>query len=138
MYAGISAPKFLSDENKENQPIVTRYRRHFFITGGFLVDLRSVILKPSFLIRYVEGAPTSFDINGTILLKDVLWLGVSLRNLNSTVLMAQLQISDMMRLGYSVDIPLTSVIRASYGTHEFMLNIDLKLLKSHDIGLRYF
>jgi hypothetical protein len=73
-----------------------------------------------------------------VLLKDKLWLGASLRNVNSIVLMAQLQLNDSFRLGYSLDTPLNSVVKTSYGTHELMLNIDLKLLKSHDIGLRYF
>ena len=137
-FAGFSAPKVLNSTFAEDYSAGAQYRRHFFLTGGYLIDLTNVQVKPSFLLKYVQGAPVSVDINGSVLLKDVLWLGASLRNLNSAVLMAQLQISDMFRVGYSVDLPMSKVLRATYGSHELMLNMDLKLLKSHDIGFRYF
>lgn len=138
MFAGISAPKILNSEYMDGNTSIGQYRRHLFFTGGYLIDLINVQIKPSFLVKYVDGAPVSIDVNGSVLLKDKLWLGASLRNLNSVVVMAQLQLNDNFRLGYSLDTPLNSVVKTSYGTHELMLNIDLKLLKSHDIGLRYF
>jgi type IX secretion system PorP/SprF family membrane protein len=137
-YAGLSVPKLLNSTFDDGQTAGTDYRRHFFLTGGYLIDLTSVQVKPSFLLKYVQGAPVSVDANLSVLLKDILWLGASFRYLNSAVFMAQVQITDMLRLGYALDIPATSVIKTSYGSHELMLNIDLKLLKSHDIGLRYF
>lgn len=139
-YAGLSIPKFLNTtiNNVDLGTVDSRYQRHYFFTGGFLIDLTNVQLKPSFLLKYVKGAPPSLDLNASVLLKDFIWLGGSFRNFNTAVLMAQVQLSDMLRLGYSVDIPTNSIIKTSYGTHELMLNIDLKLLKSHDIGLRYF
>lgn len=138
MFAGISAPKILNSEFADGNTSIGQYRRHYFLTGGYLFDFISVQFKPSVLVKYVEGAPVSIDLNGSVLLKDKLWLGASLRNVNSIVLMAQLQLNDNFRLGYSLDTPFNSVVKTSYGTHELMLNIDLKLLKSHDIGLRYF
>lgn len=138
MFAGISAPKILNSEFADGNTSIGQYRRHYFFTGGYLFDFINVQFKPSVLVKYVEGAPVSIDLNGSVLLKDKLWLGASLRNTNSIVLMAQLQLNDNFRLGYSLDTPLNSVVKTSYGTHELMLNIDLKLLKSHDIGLRYF
>ena len=138
MYVGFSAPKILNSQFADGNVSIGQYRRHYFLTGGYLFDLISVQIKPSVLVKYVEGAPVSIDLNVSVLLKDKLWLGVSMRNLNSVVLMAQLQLNDSFRLGYSLDTPLNSLAKASYGTHELMLNIDLKLLKSHDIGLRYF
>ncbi len=137
-FAGLSAPKILNSEFADGNLSVGQYRRHFFATAGYLLDLTSVQFKPSVLVKYVDGAPISADINASFLLKEKLWLGASLRNLNSTVFMAQFQLSDMFRLGYSLDLPLNNVIKATYGSHEIMLNMDLKLLQSHDIGLRYF
>lgn len=137
-YAGLSVPKILNTTFDGGNVSDTRYRRHFFLTGGYLIDLSSIQFKPSFLLKYVNGAPVSLDLNASFLLKDFIWLGASFRNFNSTVFMAQVQLSDMFRLGYAFDLPTTSVIKTSYGSHEIMLNIDLKLLKSHDIGFRYF
>lgn len=138
LFAGLSAPKLLNSDFAGDAGTATRYRRHLFLSGGYLFDLGQAQLKPSLLLKYVEGAPVSADINASLLLRDFVWLGASLRNLNAAVLMAQVQLSDMLRLGYALDIPTTSVVKASYGTHELMLNIDLKLLPGHDIGLRYF
>lgn len=138
LFAGVSAPKILNSEFADGNTSIGQYRRHYFFTGGYLFDFISVQFKPSVLVKYVDGAPVSIDLNGSVLLKDKLWLGASFRYLNSVVLMAQLQLNDNLRLGYSLDTPFNSVVKTSYGTHELMLNIDLKLLKSHDIGLRYF
>ena len=143
LFAGFSAPKILNSKFEEGFSSYTQYRRHYFLTGGYIFDLINFQLKPSVLIRYVEGAPVSFDINGSVLVKDFIWLGASLRsasnfNVNSIVFMTQLQLNDNFRLGYSLDIPINKIIRTSYGSHELMLNIDLKLLRSHDVGFRYF
>ena len=143
LFAGFSAPKILNSKFEEGLTSSTQYRRHYFLTGGYIFDLINFQVKPSVLVRYVEGAPVSFDINGSVLVKDILWLGASLRssskfNLNSAVIMAQLQLNDNFRLGYALDIPINKIIKTSYGSHELMLNIDLKLLKSHDVGFRYF
>ncbi len=137
-FAGLSVPKMLNSSFDDGRTSDTQYKRHFFLTAGYLVDFTTVQFKPSFLLRYVNGAPVSVDLNASFLIKDILWLGASFRYLNSTVFMAQIQLTDMLRLGYALDLPATSVIKTSYGSHELMLNIDLKLLKSHDIGLRYF
>ena len=138
MFAGISAPKILNTKFEDGNSTPIQYRRHLFLTAGYLIDLNSVQLKPSFLLKYVDGAPVSLDVNASILLKEKLWLGGSIRNLNSAVLMAQLQLNDMLRLGYSFDLPLNNIVKTTFGTHELMLNVDLKLLRSHDIGMRYF
>ncbi|MBC7389192.1 MAG: type IX secretion system membrane protein PorP/SprF [Opitutaceae bacterium] len=138
LYAGFSAPKILNSKFAESNSGLSQYRRHFFFTGGYLIDLITFQVKPSFLIKYVDGAPISIDVNSSVLIKDFIWLGASLRNFNTIVLMTQLQLTDNFRLGYALDIPINKVIRTSYGSHELMLNMDLKLLKSHDIGFRYF
>ncbi len=138
LFAGFSAPKILNSKFAELNNGTSQYRRHFFFTGGYLFDLINFQVKPSFLIKYVDGAPVSIDINGSVLIKDFIWLGTSIRNLNTIVLMTQLQLTDNFRLGYALDIPINKVIKTSYGSHELMLNMDLKLLKSHDIGFRYF
>jgi type IX secretion system PorP/SprF family membrane protein len=138
VFVGFSVPKILNSELADGPASLTRYRRHYFLNAAYLFDLTSVQVKPSVLVKYVEGAPLSVDYNLSFLLKDVLWLGAGFRNFNTGVAMAQLQVSDMFRLGYALEIPTNSIVRGSYGTHELMLNIDLRLLKSHDIGLRYF
>ena len=138
LYAGFSAPKILNSKFAESNNGSSQYRRHYFLTGGYLIDLINFQVKPSILIKYVDGAPISIDVNGSVLIKDFIWLGASLRNFNTIVLMTQLQLNDNFRLGYALDIPINKVIKTSYGSHELMLNIDLKLLKSHDIGFRYF
>jgi hypothetical protein len=41
------------------------------------------------LVKYVNGSPVQFDLNANFLLKETLWLGASLRSMDSVDLLAE-------------------------------------------------
>ncbi|WP_262491747.1 type IX secretion system membrane protein PorP/SprF [Nitritalea halalkaliphila] len=54
---------------------------HFFLLLGGLIPLHpDVQLKPSILVREVQGAPLHYDLNALFLLKSRLWVGGSYRS----------------------------------------------------------
>lgn len=138
-YLGISAPR-LKDVNVNDGVInSTRYKRHVYFSGGYVFDkIFAVKFKPSFLVRMVDGAPASVDINGSVLLNELLWVGITLRNLNSLGANAQLNLKSRFRIGYSFELPSNALITSGFGTHEFMLGIDIAIFRRQGGNYRYF
>ncbi len=138
-YVGISVPKMLNTETTENGITSTIQRRTFYVSGGYVFDqLISLKIKPSVLIRVIEGQPISIDLNASVLLLETLWVGASLRNFNAAGINSQFEISDLLRLGYSFEWPLNELSNNAFGTHELMVSVDLELFNNHAIGRRYF
>lgn len=138
-YLGISIPRILNAEVEDGDVNSTRYRRHLYVSGGYLFDqLLSIKFKPSVLLKIVDGQPASIDLNANFLLKEVLWVGTTLRNFNAVGLNGQFEVSDQLRLGYSFELPLNGLSNNAFGTHELMVSYDLEIFSGHAIGRRYF
>ncbi|MBX0334932.1 type IX secretion system membrane protein PorP/SprF [Pontibacter sp. HSC-14F20] len=134
-YAGISASDLIQYKDVfQIEPI-----RHYYFTTGYVFDVSSFVkLKPSILVKEDFHAPANVDLNGFVLLGDRLWLGSSYRtsmnlfNKNveadpvtkrtAVALIAELQVTNALRLGYSYDR---------------MLN-DLSGFQSHEISVGYY
>lgn len=134
-YAGLSASDLIQYKDVfQIEPI-----RHYYFTTGYVFDVSSFVkLKPSILVKEDFNAPANVDLNGFVLLGDRLWLGSSYRtsmnlfNKNieadpvnkrtAVALIAELQVTNAMRLGYSYDR---------------MLN-DLSGFQSHEISVGYY
>lgn len=144
-FIGISVPKMLSiNIEDESTSSSLNFLRHYYFTGGYIIKLKNgAIIKPSILVRTPSGAntPTNIDLNGSILLKQKIWLGTSLRSstggqfIGSIVLMGQLQINDFIKAGYSMDLNTGGqLLRASkFATHELMININFPVFGSQAV-----
>lgn len=134
-YAGVSA----SDLIQYKDILQIEPKRHYYFTTGYVFDISSFVkLKPSILVKEDFNAPANVDLNGFVLLGDRLWLGSSYRtsvnmfNKNpeelevnkrtAVALIAELQVTKALRLGYSYDK---------------MLN-DLNGFHSHEISVGYY
>jgi len=141
-YAGLSVPKLLRNEIEavSGTALVTASEEHhWFLIGGYVLDLdRDVKFKPSFMLRKVEGAPLSLDLNASFLLRERIWLGGMYRVGNSIGLLGQYQVTDQFRAGYAFDLTTTRMGAYNAGTHEIMLNYDLRFVKGRTVSPRYF
>lgn len=113
---------------------------HGFTTIGRAFQLSdNLIFSPSIMVRGVSGASTTdLDLNLNFRIKEVLWLGVSFRSEKSIIAMAQYNITDHLKLGYSYDITLSKLATYQSGTHEIVLGFDLNLFQSQILSPRYF
>lgn len=137
-YAGISIPRILNVEVNDGVKESTRYRKHYYISGGIVLPLSEILkIKPSTLIK-VADSKISVDINATLLIKEIVWAGVLIRNFNSYGVLGQLQISDRLRIGYSFEIPSTKLVTNQWGTHEIMIGFDFAPLRSQILKRKYF
>lgn len=141
-YAGFSVPKLLENDvsaGSTSALVNATEVRHFFLMGGYVFDIdRDIKFKPSFLLRRVEGAPLSLDMNANFLFRERIWLGAMYRFGNSFGLLAQYQVNDQFRIGYAFDLTTTALGAYNSGTHEIMLNYDLRFARGKTVSPRYF
>ncbi len=126
-YAGLSSPFFLSrDFAARDFNTGTAHRPHYMLQAGYLVALgEDVRFKPNMLVKYVNGSPVQIDLNANFLLKETIWLGASLRSLDSFDVLAEIEVTPSIQIGYSYDFTTTALSKVERGSHEIMLNFRL-------------
>ncbi len=127
MFAGISVPNLISYDPRSFLTLGNvlsgqeKYRRHIYAHGGYVFELNENLhLKPSVLVKYVEGAPVQADLNLNVLFCKSFWVGGSYRSNDGIVTLIEYQHNNMWRLGYAFDYPLTAMRKYSFGSHEIM------------------
>jgi type IX secretion system PorP/SprF family membrane protein len=101
-------------------------KRHYFATAGVRVPLSNDwSLVPSVLVKAVNPAPLSLDINAKLKYQDLLWAGVSWRAFDSVVGMVGISY-EQFTLGYSYDAGLSELTGYHGGSHEVLLGLRLK------------
>lgn len=140
-YAGVSVPQLINRELSSGNISNARQSRHVFATAGYVFDVSpSVKIRPSFLAKYVSGAPFSIDVNANVWLYDRFALGGSYRIGDAVNLLAEARISNNISVGYAYDLTLTQLGRYNSGSHEIMLRVEFGVGKDKTKILtpRYF
>jgi type IX secretion system PorP/SprF family membrane protein len=105
--------------------------RHVNITLGKAFEYsKDIVFKPSLLAKLSDKGNSILDINFSALYKDALWVGFSYRTSQSLILIAEYNISDRFRAGYSYDIPMSRLIKTTSGSHEIFIGFDFITHKS--------
>ena len=115
-----------------------RLRQHVMLNSGYVWELKkNFILKPSFLLKYVPGAPLNVDINLSMLLYKRVWLGLSFRNNTNIVFLTDINVTDFMRIGYAYDWNYDKLGTYNSGSHEVFLGFDFNVKNHQTISPRY-
>ena len=124
-FVGVSIPKIRNTNlNETNQDYFgqEKYIRHYFVIGGYIFQVHpDWKLKPSFFSKHVAGAPSSWDINGSVMYRERVITGISHRFGDSMGAMVQLQALQNLWLGYAYDFTTSGLRRHNRGTHEIMV-----------------
>lgn len=113
-------------------------RQHFMLNTGYVWELkRNFILKPSFLIKYVPGAPINVDLNLSALIYKRVWAGISFRNNTNIVFLVDVNVTDFMRIGYAYDWNYDKLGNYNSGSHEAFIGFDFNLKNRQTISPRY-
>jgi type IX secretion system PorP/SprF family membrane protein len=125
-YVGASVQQLLptnlyfSTNNYNQSKTVPQY----FLTSGvklFLTD--DITLMPSFLIKVINPEPVTYDINAKLSFQDKFWFGGSYRHDDSFGVLAGVNISSFINIGYSYDITTSALNTVSNGTHEIVISL---------------
>ena len=141
-YLGLSIPKLLQNKINKNgfsSEQLNKEELHIFFMAGYVFDVNRIVkFKPSILTKFVSNAPVAFDVNGTFLFYDRLWLGAMYRLGDSFGGLFQLQVTNNMKIGYSYDFPISALGAFNKGTHEIMVSFDFNLERNKVRSPRYF
>lgn len=159
MYIGASVNnligKYILDKRSLDYNFPTP-KPHFYLTGGILVPMveYAIDFKPFFLIKDDIKGPTVLDINAFFLFKQVVWLGAGYRtgiklynkpalqgdigSSNALIGMAEVFVSQRLRLGYSYDHSMSKLAGYAGSTHEISISWNFYTEKEKRLYFCYF
>ena len=112
-YISVSTPNFLKGERYEkegNTPAAAVNAAHFYLGGGYHFNLTdNLILTPRFMMRTVEGAPTSYDAGASLDINKKFTVGGNLRIEETASIYGLVRVIDKLRLGFAYDITTTDI-----------------------------
>ena len=93
--------------------------RNYYLMGGYDFEInRDLILSPTTLVKYAENGKLQADISGKFFFQQMYWGGLTYRTGQTIIVMAGVSV-DRFIFGYAFDIGLNSIMKHSFGTHEF-------------------
>lgn len=166
-YVGFGCPSVVEYE-LNTAPVLDQYSkevRHFYFHGGGIIALnRDLKFKPAFILRTIgwsEGravlngsappivAPTELDLDLSLLLQEVLWVGVSFRtaleilgkntgSTDSADLWLAWYAPRGIRVGLSYDFTISPLAATTFGALEMMFGYEFNFRKKRRVTPRYF
>jgi len=120
-WVGFSVDQLFESTLKIGDSGYDRYvmERNYYLLGGYDFDVtKDITLSPSTLIKLAENGKLQADISGKFYYQQSYWGGLTYRTGHAIIVMAGVSI-DKLIFGYAFDIGLNSIMKHSYGTHEF-------------------
>lgn len=131
-FASFSVPRMLKNNLDAAGLQGSLYNQHFYLLGSYLFFIQERIrLKPSILLRMVNNAPVSYDLNASLIFFENYQAGVLTRNFNTYGLFFQMLVKDFFRFGYVFEIPTGRSVGAQFTTHELTVGVRFNVLKGH-------
>lgn len=141
-FAGLSVPRIIQTDTEGgdlSKSTLDRNKLHYFLMAGYLADINPFLkLKPTMLLKATQGSRLSWDLSCMAILMDKLWLGASYRNEDALAAIAQVNITNQLRVGYSYDFAISKLSGRSDGSHEISLSYDIAFKSKKLKSPRYF
>ncbi len=97
---------------------------HHFISAGYKIQAgENLSITPGFVVKYLNPAPVSYDLNMKFEFKDKFWIGAAYRNEDAIVGLLGLKINDLIKIGYSYDYTTSNLGDFNSGGHEVVLGL---------------
>jgi type IX secretion system PorP/SprF family membrane protein len=139
-YVGVSSPRLFESKVLNTDNVETALnQRHFFITGGKVFTLNSVVkFKPTTLVKISPNSPLTVDLNSNFLLYERFWAGAFYRFHEAVGLNFVYNYKDLVHVGYGFEFPINRLSNYQSGSHEILLQIDIQSKKNLFTSPRYF
>jgi len=133
LFGGLAVPSFLSYKKNASTSSVEAYHSFneydlVFSAGGLITFSQTFKFKPSVLIDYSMQDTkklTQFDINGNLIIGDMIWLGASWRTTEQVAVgILQVQLNQQLMIGFSYDYSVGRMHSFSGGSSEFILRYE--------------
>ena len=128
MYVSLSIPRLLNTKRATNDAgyaSVATDSPHIYLSGGYDIPLNgefsTLILKPSAMLRYVNGAPMSIDVTTMLQIHKILEIGGMYRTDQAYGAMASIVISNRLLFGFAYEMSTRPTLAAARNTNEMLL-----------------
>jgi type IX secretion system PorP/SprF family membrane protein len=143
-FLGLSVPKMLRNsltrsENELHSVLKGNTEPTAYLMGGKVFKLnREWKILPAAIIKGTKNAPMSFAVHANVVYMDQMMVGLFYNFQEVAGGLIQWQLNRQWKLGYSFDLPISSLIRTSSGSHELMLNCTIATRKKRIVYPRIF
>lgn len=124
-YASVSVPRLFNTNKAVNQSgyaVSVTDRPHVYLSGGYDFDLSpSFVLKPSVMLRYVNGAPTSVDLTTMLQIENNFEIGGMYRTDKAYAAMTTIRLSNRFVFGYAYELSTQPTLASARNTNEILL-----------------
>jgi len=128
-YGGVSLAQLFKENLRLNGATNNTFGNlnyHYYITGGYRFSLTNELdFIPSTMIKCVYQAPIQIDLNARLKYNNMLWGGVSYRRQDAIALLVGVLLNSRYEIGYSYDITTSKIAKASAGSHEVIVGVNL-------------
>ncbi|MDB5231501.1 MAG: hypothetical protein JWN76_2306 [Chitinophagaceae bacterium] len=142
-YAGISAPDVLKSRLTAIDNVNTGVKGvndfHVFFTSGYVFKINEDLnLKPSMLVKMVNGSNAQLDLNANLWIKNTVAVGASYRTGDAVIGMVEWQVTPQLRFGYAYEKSISKLKSFNQGSHEFMIRYEFGSGSNTILSPRYF
>lgn len=123
-FVSMSAPMFLTHQYEDGKFKLRNNMRNYNIMlgGGYLFNLKNDMkLRPSVLLKYKADSRLQLDMNLMMVVNNYFETGISFRTQEALVALFKISPNDQLSFMYSFGLPISPIIRHSYGSHEISL-----------------
>lgn len=124
-YASLSIPRLLNTSKAVNQSgyaMTATDRPHIYLSGGYDFNINSFfVVKPSVMIRYVNGAPTSIDLTTMLQIEKNFEIGGMYRTDKAYAAMTTVRLNKRFLFGFAYEMSMQPTLAAARNTNEILL-----------------
>ncbi|MEO0038853.1 MAG: hypothetical protein RIQ59_2064 [Bacteroidota bacterium] len=121
----LSVPRLISTTRAKNDSGYASTdidRPHFYLSGGYDFEVsNALVLKPSVMLRYVNGAPVSIDLNSMLQIEKKFEFGVTYRTDKAYGMLASIKLSNHLLFGYAYEMSTRATMAMAKNTNELLL-----------------
>ncbi len=125
IFAGISMSQLFQSALKLGEKGYAEYKmkRYYHLIGGYDIVVNDYFsIEPSILIKSSGNLIWQADFNTKFIFNEEYWGGLSYRTGGALIFMGGVRV-DKFFFGYAFDYTLSSIMKHSYGSHEFMVAV---------------
>jgi len=125
-YAGVSVKNVLQSYLKLGNRALEEFRllRHYYIMGGYKFEFYGFDIEPSFMVKMSSQLTPQLDVNVKAFFMKNYWVGLSYRTNKTVVALFGVSVKRIY-FGYAFDYEFNSIMKHSYGSHEFSISVKL-------------
>jgi type IX secretion system PorP/SprF family membrane protein len=127
-YLSLSTPRLLSNtkaRNDEGYATTAINRPHFYFSSGYNFVLNaSLVVKPSLMVRFVNGAPVSVDLNSMLEINRVFEIGAMYRTDQAYAILSKINLRKRFTIGFAYEMSTRVVMASAKNTNEIFIQFE--------------